>query len=240
MSDERLSSVPAELAHGERRRAVVREEHGADIIPLVCRVAIDADERAAYFALRRAIFCDEQRLFPGDDRDQVDDRAFPLVCYAMNVTAGRLAGVVRIWQEQPGAWWGGRLGVASEFRRLAAVGRRLVQTAVGTARAWGAVQFRAMVQRANVPFFRRLHWQSLDETTVFGKPHHLMQADLRAYPIVDTGLPAGGAPKSSGGGASGNAHRAAPLAACCARADVARDRAAVRPISWSEDEEHAV
>ena len=30
--------------------------------------------------------------------------------------------------------------------------------------------------------FRRLHWQTLDEIEMHGRPHHLMQADLRHYP----------------------------------------------------------
>jgi putative N-acetyltransferase (TIGR04045 family) len=60
-----------------------------------------------------------------------------------------------------------------------------VQTAVGTARAWGAARFRATVQAANVPFFRRLRWQTLEPIELYGQPHHLMEADLAAYAPVD-------------------------------------------------------
>jgi putative N-acetyltransferase (TIGR04045 family) len=153
---------------------------------LDCRIARDLRERDAYFALRRAIFCAEQRLFTGDDRDGIDAAAIPIVCSI----GGAVVGVVRIWEEQPGEWWGGRLGVDAAHRTMAAVGRRLVQTAVGTARAWGAVRFRATVQKANVPFFRRLRWQVLDSIDLLGQPHDLMQADLAAYPCIPAERPA--------------------------------------------------
>jgi putative N-acetyltransferase (TIGR04045 family) len=71
------------------------------------------------------------------------------------------------------------------------VGRWLVQTAVGTARAWGAHQFRATVQGPNVAFFRRLHWRSLQELELFGCAHHLMEAELQRYPPTAELRPAG-------------------------------------------------
>ena len=145
--------------------------------PFTCRVATSAAERAAYFALRRSIFCDEQKLFAGSDRDDVDARAVPIVC----LSGTRVVGVVRIWEEAPGDWWGGRLGVDAEFRTVGAIGRWLIQTAVGTARAWGGWRFRATVQRPNVPLFRRLHWQTREELMILGQPHHLMEAELSRY-----------------------------------------------------------
>src|SRR5258707_8402217 len=76
------------------------------------RVARVASERAAYFALRREIFCAEQGLFEGDDCDGCDGTAVPIVCLAQARGEGaRVVGVVRIWEETPGEWWGGRLGV---------------------------------------------------------------------------------------------------------------------------------
>jgi putative N-acetyltransferase (TIGR04045 family) len=146
-----------------------------------CRLARGEAERAAYFELRRQIFCQEQGVFAGDDRDAVDDHAFGIVCLD---GGGQVVGVVRIWEEGPDLWWGGRLGVRPDLRPLAALGRSLVRTAVGTARAWGARQFRATVQRPNVAFFRRLHWRSLEEMDLFGQPHHLMEAELERYPLV--------------------------------------------------------
>jgi putative N-acetyltransferase (TIGR04045 family) len=144
----------------------------------VCRLARTGSERREYFALRREIFCLEQGLFSADDRDEHDDGAHPIVCLHGD---GRVVGVVRIWETAPGDWWGGRLGVAADFRTAAVVGRKLIQTAVGTANAWGATRFRATVQRPNVAFFRRLRWQTLEELELRGQPHHLMQADLSWY-----------------------------------------------------------
>jgi len=156
-----------------------------------CRVARTDDEREAYFALRREIFCHEQKLFAADDHDAVDEHAIAIVCL---VTEGdrppRVAGVVRIWEEAAGDWWGGRLGVAAEFRTVGAVGRWLIQTAVGTARAWGAWRFRATVQRPNVVFFRRLHWRTEEEIELLGQPHHLMEASLDRYPPTTEVRPA--------------------------------------------------
>jgi putative N-acetyltransferase (TIGR04045 family) len=74
--------------------------------------------------------------------------------------------------------------VHPQYRALASVGRALIQRAVGTARGWGACQFRATVQLANVAFFRRLHWRSLGEVDVAGRGHHLMEADLSRYARV--------------------------------------------------------
>jgi putative N-acetyltransferase (TIGR04045 family) len=170
------------------------------------RIARTAPERAAYFALRREIFCAEQGVFDGDDRDDCDATAVPIVCLAETSGGGaaRVVGVVRIWEDEstPGDWWGGRLGVDRDFRTVGAVGRWLVQTAVGTARGWGASRFRATVQRANVAFFRRLRWQTRTELELFGRPHHLMEADLTHYPPTGEARPVAG-------GLSGRASRGA-------------------------------
>ncbi len=157
------------------------------------RIARTGGERAAYFALRRSIFCGEQQLFDGDDRDDCDATAIPIVCIARAEGGGaRVVGVVRIWEESPGDWWGGRLGVDQDFRTVGGVGRWLVQTAVGTARAWGAHRFRATVQRANVAFFRRLRWETREEIDLLGHPHHLMEAALEHYSPTDEARPAVG------------------------------------------------
>jgi putative N-acetyltransferase (TIGR04045 family) len=152
---------------------------------LTCRLAVGEAERAAYFEVRRAIFCEEQGIFDGgDDRDACDELAHPIVC----LTAERaVVGVVRIWTDGDGVWWGGRLGVRRDFRGVAGVGPLLIRTAVGTARAWGARQFLATVQRANVPLFRRMHWRTLEELELHGRAHHLMEAALERYvPIAAT------------------------------------------------------
>ena len=87
--------------------------------PFACRLARTDAERRDYFALRRAIFCDEQGLFAADDRDALDDGAHPIVCLHEAAADARVVGVVRIWESAPGDWWGGRLGVDADFRSAA-------------------------------------------------------------------------------------------------------------------------
>ncbi|MEO1620375.1 MAG: MSMEG_0567/Sll0786 family nitrogen starvation N-acetyltransferase [Cyanobacteria bacterium J06632_3] len=142
----------------------------------------DADVRD-YFALRREIFCEEQGLFEQDDRDAVDRRAYPIVAIAHQENQpDRVVGVVRIYEDSPGHWYGGRLGVHPDFRRGWRIGKGLIYKAVTTANTWGCEQFLATVQLQNVRFFARLHWDSLKEIEVMERPHHLMEADLNYYP----------------------------------------------------------
>jgi putative N-acetyltransferase (TIGR04045 family) len=142
----------------------------------------------AYHVLRRAIFCDEQRVFEHDDRDAWDPLAVPIVAVTGDdggLGAGapdRVIGVVRIYESSPGVWYGGRLGVDAAFRTLGHVGRGLIVKAVTTAHAWKCREFLATVQPQNVPFFRRLHWRVVATIEVHGRPHMLMQADLAHYP----------------------------------------------------------
>jgi putative N-acetyltransferase (TIGR04045 family) len=146
----------------------------------VClRPAAGAWERAAYLALRRRVFCGEQRLFAGDDLDAADAHAIFLV--AMARTAGVVDDViagVRVWQDAPGAWFGGRLVTHPEHRGAAGVATGLVRLAVATACQRGCTSFHATVQLRNVPLFERLGWSTIDRVEVCGAPHALMAADL--------------------------------------------------------------
>jgi putative N-acetyltransferase (TIGR04045 family) len=138
-------------------------------------------ELAAYHRLRRRAFCDEQRLFDGDDRDAIDDRAIALV--AVTRIAGvvdDVVGGVRIWEDAPGAWWGGRLVTQPDHRGRAGVATGLIRLAVATAHRRGARSFRATVQAHNAPLFDRLGWTRLDAISVRGAPHLWMAADLGA------------------------------------------------------------
>jgi AIR synthase-related protein/putative N-acetyltransferase (TIGR04045 family) len=146
-------------------------------------VATDPWAIAASRALRRAVFCDEQHLFDGDDGDDIDEHAIVLVAFArVAVIDDQVVGTVRIHETAPGEWVGSRLAVHRGVRRIAGIGTELIRLAVGTAQARGCTRFRAHVQQANVKLFQRLHWQSLDHVMLQGQPHELMQADLRCYP----------------------------------------------------------
>lgn len=146
-------------------------------------------ERRQMMRLRRAVFCEEQGVFEGDDCDPVDDAAIPIVALAcVGGLPDEVVGTVRIHQPEPGVWWGSRLAVAADHRRQGCLGAALIRLAVGSAHAMGCRTFYAQVQSRNVPLFRRMHWRSLEEIELHGRPHHLMQADLAWYPPYPDGL----------------------------------------------------
>ncbi|NJK63802.1 MAG: GNAT family N-acetyltransferase [Synechococcaceae cyanobacterium SM2_3_1] len=137
----------------------------------------------AYYDLRHQIFCNEQGLFAETDRDAWDTVAYPIVALQVDGSnTVQVVGVVRIYETEPGIWYGGRLGVDPDFRRQGQIGKGLIHKAVTTAHGWGCKQFLATVQLQNVRFFRRLHWQTLSEISLLDRPHHLMQANQAAYP----------------------------------------------------------
>ncbi len=154
------------------------------------QLASSEAEIADYFALRQQIFCEEQGLFAGHDRDLIDERSYPIVAIAHTLNQpSRVVGVVRIYEQSPRLWYGGRLGVHPDFRRGWRIGKGLIQKAVTTANTWGCDQFLATVQQQNVRFFNRLHWDSLEAMEILERPHHLMQADLDYYPASDQPRP---------------------------------------------------
>ena len=179
--------------------------------PYCFKLATAPSEVSGYFALRHSIFVNEQELFQDSDVDRLDAIAYPIIALAAAETAemqrhrnrGQLVlplahhpvlthldpthhspvlGVVRIYEPEPGLWYGGRLGVHEAYRRAARIGKGLIYKAVTTANTWGCDRFLATVQLQNVRFFQRQHWHSLEELTIHGLPHHLMEADLNYYP----------------------------------------------------------
>lgn len=143
-------------------------------------------EREGAYALRRAVFCQEQRLF-ADDRDEIDDFAIAIVAQSMmGVAADGVVGCVRIHEEAPGVWWGSRLAVDREFRRIGAIGATLIRLAVSSAHAMGARAFFAHVQAQNGRLFDQMHWRTLDAVELHGRPHLKMRADLGFYPPCAT------------------------------------------------------
>jgi putative N-acetyltransferase (TIGR04045 family) len=149
------------------------------------KFATEAWERRDAAMLRRQVFCVEQGLFKGDDRDAVDDVAIPIVAISLlGVAAGDVVGTVRIHQPEPGVWWGSRLAVARDYRKVGALGAGLIRLAVSAANARGCRTFLAHVQAQNVAMFRRLHWASLEAIDLHGVAHHRMRADLTAYPPI--------------------------------------------------------
>lgn len=134
--------------------------------------------------LRRAVFCDEQGVFAGDDLDAVDAAgAQPLVALScLGGMADRVVGTVRIHAAEGAVWWGSRLAVDAAHRHVGRIGATLIRLAVGSARARGALTFLAHVQAQNLALFEKLHWTALRPETLHGRPHWLMQAELAHYP----------------------------------------------------------
>ncbi|MEQ7922239.1 MSMEG_0567/Sll0786 family nitrogen starvation N-acetyltransferase [Xanthomonas sp. WHRI 1810A] len=151
---------------------------------LVVKPASEHWEKQAYFALRRSVFSDEQQLL-AQDKDSHDFQAIAIVALAGSCgMADQVVGAVRIYQPEPGVWFGGRLCVAPGYRRHSMIGKALVNEAVSRARELGCETFRATVQSANEVYFHGLHWQTLEQMTLLGQPHCLMQADLSRYPFM--------------------------------------------------------
>jgi putative N-acetyltransferase (TIGR04045 family) len=139
------------------------------------------------YKLRRAVFCIEQGIFIGDDRDDVDERAQLLV--AVSCIGGmpeQVVGTVRIHEDEPGVWTGSRLAVHAAFRRHGKIGATLIKLAVSSAHALGCTTFLAHVQSQNAALFHSLHWTTLSEELMHGRPHHLMEADLDFYAPCET------------------------------------------------------
>jgi len=138
-------------------------------------------------ALRRAVFCAEQGIFLGDDRDAIDDHAQLIV--ALSCVGGApdaVVGTVRIHEESRGHWWGSRLAVHAAFRHQGRIGATLIRLAVSSAHARGCDEFLAHVQSQNAAMFARLHWRSMRRETLHGRPHDLMCADLAHYAPCET------------------------------------------------------
>ena len=166
--------------------------------PYQFTLATTPAEIAAYFALRHAIFVEEQQIFAQGDVDEIDEIAYPIIAVDSSnrfqnkpgLKLDAIIGVVRIYETKPGFWYGGRLGTHRDYRKGWQIGKGLIYKAVTTANTWGCEQFLATVQLQNVRFFQRLHWQSLEEISLCDRRHHLMQADLNFYPATTEPRPA--------------------------------------------------
>jgi putative N-acetyltransferase (TIGR04045 family) len=144
----------------------------------ICKVAETEAELQDYFAVRHAIFVEEQALFNGSDVDEYDEHAVHLV--AIDRETGVVVGAVRCYPVDEETWFGGRLAVLKEFRRNgAAIGPGLCQLAEQVVIERGCRRFLAHIQLQNVGFFERLGWQTEGEPELYhGQPHQLMRASL--------------------------------------------------------------
>lgn len=168
----------------------------------VFKIARTPSEHEGFWRIRREIFCEEQGIFPGTDRDEHDETMIPIICKSLLMgMEDEVVGAVRIDELEPGLWWGSRLGVHRGYRHLShlslsvpqrnrqpgffarrSIGAGLIYKAVSTANALGCHTFLALVQYQNARFFQRLHWRPIEELVLYGIPHVKMEAELRFYP----------------------------------------------------------
>jgi len=154
------------------------------------KFATDAWERREAPHCGARCSCVEQGIFADEDRDSIDEVAIPIV--AISSFRRRLAGGCRHGpnpSDRARVWWGSRLAVASDYRRIGAPRSALIRLAVSSAHAMGCQRFFAHVQSQNAILFRRLHWDTIDELKIHGRPHHFMQANLAHYPPITDAEP---------------------------------------------------
>lgn len=156
---------------------------------VICKIAETETERQGHFAIRHAIFVEEQALFEQSDIDDYDQHAIHLV--AVDRDTGTVVGAVRCYEAEAGVWYGGRLAVLKEARHNTnAIGPRLCKLAEKVVIKQGCQQFLAYIQLQNVRFFERLGWRTIGASLDhFGQPHHLMQASLATKKAIKTQPP---------------------------------------------------
>lgn len=137
---------------------------------IYCRPIKNPRERSACFKIREQIFVAEQKLFSDSDRDEYDDSAIHIAAFDNS----HIIGTVRIYEKEKNIWYGGRLAVLKKYRGKA--GKLLVKTAVQTVSKFKPVQFKALVQAENIPFFIKLKWKKIGGQIIHhGRPHQLME-----------------------------------------------------------------
>lgn len=140
------------------------------------RVA-DAADVAAYRAIRREVFVEEQGLFSGTDGDEIDDDPRTVVLVAATA-AGDVLGGVRLapaTARDIGWWTGGRLVVRRGARQAGGIGSALVREACREAVSRGVLRFEATVQERNEPLFRHLGWMRWGVASIGGAAHVRMR-----------------------------------------------------------------
>ncbi len=146
---------------------------------LIVRAPDGSDRLAAYRALRRRAFVEQQELFARDDRDEHDGAAHTIVLVAV-AADGEVLGGVRLHPEgeDPGlGWWRGSRLVVGQVAGAARgrVGAALVRSACVAAVDAGALRFDAHVQDDHVRFFARLGWEPIGAHGGLPLGHELMR-----------------------------------------------------------------
>jgi len=146
---------------------------------LIVRAQAGSERIAAYRALRRRAFVQQQGLFARDDRDEHDGAAHTIVLVAV-AADGEILGGVRLHPEGDdtglGSWRGSRLVVgANAGATRGRIGSALVRSACVAAADAGALRFDAHVQADHVRFFSRLGWEPVRPLGGHPISHELMR-----------------------------------------------------------------
>jgi putative N-acetyltransferase (TIGR04045 family) len=147
-------------------------------LEVACFEALSAEHVAMHYAIRRAVFVEEQKIFTGSDADEHDVRAG--VVHVLATRGEQPVGAVRLYplDQHVGLWRGDRLAVLRPCRAYG-VGAPLVRFAVARAGALGGSRMIARVQMPNVRFFERLGWLADgDSENYFGRTHQTMSIPL--------------------------------------------------------------
>jgi putative N-acetyltransferase (TIGR04045 family) len=140
---------------------------------IVCKIAETEDELKESYRIRQETFVREQQLFKSTDRDDFDKHAVHIVA----CMGDEIVGTVRVYEQEKGTWYGGRLAVKQGFRGR--VGALLIRKAVETVKEKKARRFLAYIQLPSVSFFKRNRWKTVGEVNDYhGTPHQLMEAEL--------------------------------------------------------------
>lgn len=145
---------------------------------VVCFEALEVEHVAMHYAIRRAVFVDEQAIFALSDIDEHDARNS--VVHVLAMRGDHPVGAVRLYpvDAEEGLWKGDRLAVLRPCRAYG-VGAPLVRFAVAQAAARGGRQMTARVQVPNLRFFERLGWsKNGDSEEYLGRSHQTMSIML--------------------------------------------------------------
>ncbi|ERH12709.1 MAG: GCN5-related N-acetyltransferase [halophilic archaeon J07HB67] len=150
-------------------------------------VATSRAEREAAFAVREAVFVDEQGIDRALDFDGRDEAATHLIAVADGPSAddrlatvddGVVVGTARLREPEPGRARGERLAVAAPYRGDGH-GSGLTERLVSVAAEWGCEQLVVHAQASNVEFCRAHGFETVGEPfEEAGIRHREMHHDL--------------------------------------------------------------
>ena len=101
-----------------------RDDRDGGASPDLAKIARTPAELDGFWGLRRAVFCEEQKIFQGTDEDECDHTMIPIVSLSLVMgMEDEVAGVVRIDEQEPGVWWESRLAVRRDYRSLRRLSR---------------------------------------------------------------------------------------------------------------------